>query len=238
MGVLPAGFWVMLAAVVLAGSVAALAAAPELRWLTPVFAGLLVISARREVATPLVSSRSQPSHLPPEVERRLLATLAELPPGTARSLLADITRTSATIFGHLERTGDRGTSGTMLGELLVACCSAASDLASLDENLGRFERQRERLAARPAGSMDALGRCERARDSLVHRLLEAMTLLGKLQGQTADLDAEHSGLTDSIVELRAESEARAAAAAEIAELLGTGRDGGTAARREPITHRK
>jgi predicted Ser/Thr protein kinase len=220
MSVLPTGFWVMLTGVVIAGSVTAIAAAPELRWLTPVFAGLLVISARRQAATPLVASRSRPSQLPREIEGRLLATLAELPPGTARDLLADLTRTSETIFGHLRRSGDRGGSGSMLGELMVACSSAASDLALLDENLGRFERQRERLAARPAGSMDALGRCERARDALVQRLLEAMTVLSKLQGQAADLDADQSGLGDSIAELRAESEARAAAAEEIEELLG------------------
>jgi septal ring factor EnvC (AmiA/AmiB activator) len=107
----------------------------------------------------------------------------------------------------------------VLGELLVASASAASDLALLDANLGRFERQRERLAARPSGSMDALARCERARDALVQRLLEAMTVLGQLQGQTADLGAEESELASSIAELRAESQARAAAAEEIAHLL-------------------
>jgi septal ring factor EnvC (AmiA/AmiB activator) len=107
----------------------------------------------------------------------------------------------------------------VLGELLVASASAASDLALLDANLGRFERQRERLAARPSGSMDALARCERARDALVQRLLEAMTVLGQLQGQTADLGAEESELASSIAELRAEAGARAAAAEEIAQLL-------------------
>jgi hypothetical protein len=78
--------------------------------------------------------------------------------------------------------------------------------------------------------MDALGRCERARDALVQRLLEAMTVLGQLQGQTADLAAAESGLADSITELRAEAEARAAAAKEIEALLGAPdrRRGGTA----------
>jgi hypothetical protein len=67
--------------------------------------------------------------------------------------------------------------------------------------------------------LDALGRCERARDALVQRLLEAMTVLGQLQGQTADLEAAESGLADSIAELRAETEARALAAEEMAKLL-------------------
>ena len=46
-----------------------------------------------------------------------------------------------------------------------------------------------------------------------------MTVLGQLQGQTADLEAAESGLADSIAELRSESEARAAAAEEMAKLL-------------------
>ncbi|MGH7580202.1 MAG: serine/threonine-protein kinase [Gemmatimonadales bacterium] len=230
LAVLPGGFWLMLAAVLIAGTLAAVAAAPVLRWVTPIFAGLLVLSARRSAATPLVPPRLRPTGLPPEVERRLVATLAELPPGTARDLLADLTRMGDGLFTRLERNGDSRGSGAVLGELLAACCTAASDLALLDANLGRFERQRERQALRSAGSMDTLGRCERTRDALVQQLLEAMTVLGQLQGQTADLDAGESGLTDSIAEIRAESAARTAAAGEITALLGEqadGRTGGT-----------
>jgi len=159
------------------------------------------------------------TEMPDEVARPLLSTLAELPPGTARDLLADLTRMGHGLYTRLQRSGDSRNSAAVLGELLVASASAASDLALLDANLGRFERQRERLAARPSGSMDALARCERARDALVQRLLEAMTVLGQLQGQTADLGAEESELASSIAELRAEAGARAAAAEEIAQLL-------------------
>jgi hypothetical protein len=108
----------------------------------------------------------------------------------------------------------------VLAELLQASCVAAADLASLDDTLARFAQQRARLPARPANWMDALARCERVRDAVVQRLLEAMTVLGHLQGQAVDLEAARSGLADSIAELRLETEARSAAAAEIAELLG------------------
>ena len=67
----------------------------------------------------------------------------------ARDLLADLTRMGNSLYARLQRSGDSRNSAAMLGELLIACCSAASDLALLDANLGRFERQRERLAARP-----------------------------------------------------------------------------------------
>ena len=190
----------MLAAVLIAGTVAGIDAAPSLRWITPVFAGLLLLGARRTATTPLVSPRCA-SRAAGRCRSPLLSTLAELPPGTARDLLADLTRMGHDLYARLQRSGDSRNSGAVLGELLVASASAASDLALLDANLGRFERQRERLAARPSGSMDALARCERARDALVQRLLEAMTVLGQLQGQTADLGAEESELASSIAEL-------------------------------------
>jgi hypothetical protein len=219
MRALPVGFFLMLSAVVIAGTTAGIDAAPSLRWITPVFAGLLLVSALRTAATPVLSPRAHAVELPDDVARPLLSTLAELPPGTARDLLADLTRMGHGLYAGLRRSGDSRNSGAVLGELLVASASAASDLALLDANLGRFERQRERLAARPSGSMDALARCERARDALVQRLLEAMTVLGQLQGQTADLGAEESELAGSIAELRAESQVRAAAAEEMAHLL-------------------
>ena len=216
---LPVGFFLMLSAVLIVGTAAGIDAAPSLRWITPIFAGLLLVGALQTAVTPVVSPRAHAVELPDEVARPLLSTLAELPPGTARDLLADLTRMGDGLYARLQRSGDSRNSGAVLGELLVASASAASDLALLDANLGRFERQRERLAVRPSGSMDALARCERVRDALVQRLLEAMTVLGQLQGQTADLGAEESDMANSIAELRAESQARAAAAEEMAQLM-------------------
>jgi predicted Ser/Thr protein kinase len=216
---LPSGFYVMLAAVLVAGAAAGHTAAPSLRWITPVFAGLLLLSARRSAITPLVASGRPAAALPPEAEHELLTTLANLPPGTARSLLADIGRMGCALYQRL-RDEERQDATDVLAELLRTSCVAAADLALLDDTLTRFEHQRVRLLARPAGWTDALARCERARDALVQRLLEAMTVLGRLQGQAVDLESARSGLTDSIAELRTETEARAAAKAEIAALLG------------------
>ena len=202
-----------------ASTAAGLRASPELLWVTPVFASHLLASARRNSATPLISDRGRPRDLPPEIERRLVTVLATLPPGTARSLLADITRTGGTLYGQLRRCGDSRSAGTVLDDLLLAAGTAATDLAELDASLARFEQQRDGLAARPTTWIDALARCERTRDGLVQRLLEAMTVLGVLQGQGADLEQASSGLADSVKELRAEAEARAGAAAELEALL-------------------
>ncbi len=220
--VLPAGFYLMLVMVAMAGAATGVVAHPLLLWTTPLFVAVLLLSARREAATPLIADRLRKGELPPDAERHLLSTLAELPPGTARSLLADITRMGQALHGQLRRSGALPGAGSVLNELLVAASAAASDLAHLDAGLGRFENQHQRLASQPAGWLDALRRCERSRDALVQRLLEAMTVLGQLQGQSVDLGLAQSELAASIAELRTEADAHAAAAAEMAALLGTG----------------
>jgi hypothetical protein len=206
-------------AVVIAGAAAGMSAAPSLRWVTPVFVGLLFLSARRSAVTPLVSAAPRSDALPPDVERRLIASLADLPAGTARDLLADLTRLGHTVSAGLRRAGSLDDAAPALGELLLAGADAAGDLALLDESLGRFERQRERLAVQPEGWADGLARCERARDALVQRLLDAMTVLGRLQGQAAELGGKELALDETVAALRAEAEAQQAAAREIAALL-------------------
>jgi hypothetical protein len=222
--VLPTGVYLMLAAVLVAGTAAGVAAAPSLRWITPCFAGLLLLSARRSATTPLISGRRRAPELPAAVEDHLLTTLATLPPGTARSLLADIGRMGHALHARLRHSGELEGHEEVLADLLGASCVAAADVALLDDSLGRFAQQRARLAAHPRGWMDALARCERSRDALVQRLLEAMTVLGRLQGQVVDLGAARSELSDSIAQLEREAAARSAATAEMAALL----DGGAA----------
>jgi hypothetical protein len=148
--------------------------------------------------------------------------LMSLPAGTARSLLADVVRASAALFASISRTGDERDLSPALAELVVAACRAAIDLADLDQNLGRFERQRERFLASSPERLDALARCERVRDALVQRLLEAMTAVARLRTQHAELSGESDQtLGDLTKELQAEAEAQAAASRELAELLGS-----------------
>jgi len=152
----------------------------------------------------------------------VVETLVALPPGTARSLLADVVRTSAALFATLARSGDERGIGPSLAELVTAACRAALDLADLDENLARFERQRERLAAAAPERLDALTRSERTRDALVQRLLEAMTAVARLRTQQAELAQESDHTLDEIAgELRREAAAQAAAARELEALLGS-----------------
>ena len=151
-----------------------------------------------------------------------MEALVSLPSGTARGLLADVVRASGALYATLDRTGDERGLAPSLGELVTAACRAAVDLADLDENLGRFERQRERFVSGSPERLDALSRCERTRDALVQRLLEAMTAVARLRTQHAELAEESEPtLADLTRELQAEAEAQAAAAKEIEALLGS-----------------
>jgi hypothetical protein len=219
---LPPKAWLTAGAAVTAGTVAGLAAMPFLLWTSPVIGSLLLIGAREHARTPLVTPPIHQAVLPPALERLAVETLVALPAGTARSLLADIVRTSGALFATVARAGDeRGIAGS-LEELVTAACGAARDLSDLDENLGRFERQRERLAAASPERLDALTRSERTRDALVQRLLEAMTAVARLRTQQAELSQEADPTLGELAgELRREAEAQAAAARELEALLGS-----------------
>lgn len=220
-GALPSKAWVLAGAAVTAGAVAGTLAMPMLLWTGPVVGTLVLLGAGRDARTPLVAPPARRAALPPALERAVMDALVTLPPGTARSLLADLVRTSGALFAAIERTGDERGLVPSLGELVTAACRAALDLSDLDENLTRFERQRERFVAGPPERLDALSRCERTRDALVQRLLEAMTAVARLRTQHAELAGESEPtLAELTRELRAEAEAQAAAAREIAVLLG------------------
>ncbi|MEP6686978.1 MAG: serine/threonine-protein kinase [Gemmatimonadales bacterium] len=223
-GALPPHAWILAGAVVTAGGVAGTVALPLLLWGSPLVAGLVLLHVGRETRTPLVAPpRRAAAGLPPTLERTVVETLVTLPTGTARSLLADVVRTCGALFDTIARDGDPRGLAPSLEELVTAACRAARDLADLDEQLARVERQRERLAAAGSERLDALARCERTRDALVQRLLEAMTAVSRIRTSQAELsDAGESPLGDVTRELQAEADAQAAAAKEIAELLRSG----------------
>jgi hypothetical protein len=194
--------------------------APVLLWTTPLIGGLLLLGAHQAVRRPLVAPASRRGELPPELEARVVRTLAELPDGSARGLLADVVRLARPLFWRLTKAGDDRGIGPSLSELVAAAVAGAADLAMLDENLERFEAQRARAAAQPDGWLDALARSERARDALVQRLLEAMTVLRRLSSQATERTAgEDSSLAEITRELRCEADAQVAAAHEIEALL-------------------
>ncbi|HEX3276432.1 MAG TPA: serine/threonine-protein kinase [Gemmatimonadales bacterium] len=217
---LPGHAWLTTGAVITAGALAGSVAMPFLLWTTPVVGSLLLLGARRDAGTPLMASPAREAALPAALERTVVETLTSLPPGTARSLLADVVRSAGALFAALARTGDERRLADPLAELVTAACAAARDLSDLDENLVRFERQREQLAAADSERLDALSRSERTRDALVQRLLEGLTVVARLRTQQAELAGEADpGLGELAADLRREAEAQAAAARELEALL-------------------
>jgi hypothetical protein len=212
----PPGYVALVGSVVIFGQLAG-SAVPLLLWTTPVFGALMLLGAHRVVRTPLVARPARSADLPRELEERVLQTLAQLSPGTARSLLADVVRATRVLFGQISRTGDPHRIAPALAELLTPACVSAGELAALDENLTRFERQRDRFASLPEGWVDTLARCERTRDALVQRLLEAMTVVGQLQTQSAEEAAPT--LAELTRQLKGEADLQAAAAEEITRFL-------------------
>jgi len=223
---LPAAYVAMLAAVSVAGVGAGLTTMPVLLYTTPLMCGLLFVAAGDRLRTPLVEHRPTSHDLPAELESRVVRALADLPSGTARNLLADVTRLARPLFGRLARIGDDRNTAPILHELLSSACTAATDLAMLDDSLTRFERERARASAPAADWLDALARSERARDALVQRLLEAMAVLARLQSQaTYAVSADDAALAEVTRELGGEAAAQAAAAREIEQLLSPGGQG-------------
>jgi len=210
----PASLYALAATTLVAG-VAASTALPTLLASSPIVAGLLVLGAHRAVQRPLLTARARRTALRPALDQRIAETLAALPLGTARSLLADLARLGEALH---RASGPRLGAGAELDELLSRACDAARDLAGLDETLAVLEKRRESargVAAWAAGHAAV----ERARDQLVQQLLEALTVVGRLQAQTLGSAETGDQLSALARELAERGEADAAAMREVEEIL-------------------
>lgn len=158
----PVTLYALVVAVALVGLAAGRVALPALLAMTPVIAGLLLVAGHRAVQRPVVTARAQPPRLPSALDRQVSTTLAALPAGPARRLLAD-----------LARLAQRAPADDVAA-LLAAACPAALDLAGLDETLGVLERRREDAGKETERWSGAIAEAERARDRLVQQLLDAL----------------------------------------------------------------
>jgi predicted Ser/Thr protein kinase len=210
----PSTFYLMAAGTLVAGVTAGAAALPMLLVTAPIVSGMLLLGGHRAVQNPLLAPRTRRSALPPALDRRLSATLAELPHGSARSLLTDLVRIGESVYGG----PDAAAVADDLVQLLTHAGDAARDLAGIDDTLAVLEK-RETAGAQTAW-MDGHAALERSRDRLVQQLLEALTVVGRLQGRTrGSPDAAGAQLAEVAHELSARSEADAAARKEVEALL-------------------
>ena len=207
----PAPIMVLAGAVTTGGlATGVIASAPLLFATTPLVAVSLVSLATIGRRTPVWNPRPcGQSVFPLDAERDAVRTLAELPSGTARTLLIDL----------LRRTAGSPVGPALIGALVTAACAAARQLAALDRHLDAGDADADRLTSRSDG-LDALARCEQGRDALVQRLLETTATLSRVTADAAFKAAlPDSPLAAAARELAEEGRLQAEAAQEVAELL-------------------
>jgi hypothetical protein len=209
----PPAIVVLASVVTVTGGVAAFAAAtPMLLVTSPAFAlGLVLLAVALRRVPVWNPSSTRRSTLPADAERAAVRALAALPAGAARALLVDLLRRADTVTAA-------GNGANGLDQLVIAACDAARDLAGLEQHLGAFDAQRDRLADAPPGWLDALSRCERGRDLLTQRLLEASAALSGRQAATVAGEGAET-LAALVRDLGEEGRRQEEAAQEVAELL-------------------
>ena len=181
---LPVAFLATLMAVLLAGTLAGAIYSAWMFLATPLFLYLLVRSASRGVATPILGD--QPVVAMPALagyDALLLATL-ELRPGAARTLAASLARAARSVAGPDAEFPVATALSIELDAVLAAAASAARDVALLDETIESFAGRDngEALEGWRAGRDQVLA----ARARLESYLLEATGLVGRVQGLSAD----------------------------------------------------
>jgi hypothetical protein len=207
------------AGVLAAGFVAGAAVDPMLAVLAVPFALVLIGGGVVTLRRPALNVTKQASALSDETRARIAATFAELPAGPARSLLADVVRRGQAVLRGLALRQDSSGIGVTVDDLLRLACAAARDLASLDESLSQFDRERSRDDGNAAWN-DSVAECERARDTAVQRLLDAVTVLGQLDTQSIrGFEDVNARLGELVAEIASEVKTRSATRDEMEALL-------------------
>jgi hypothetical protein len=208
----------LLIAVVVMGSLAALVAMPMLWIATPIVA--LTILAGARAAHVAAASAVVEMTLPPAVQHAIDRAFAQLADeGTAEQLLFDVvrharplfdTRDSAFASAHDELTRAN------VSELVVECCDVALDLSHVDDL-----RASDVLEARDASQRQAArAKYDATHDMLVLHLANAADALAALYVSGVEHGTPASERVAALVsEIRLDASARSAAAAEMKKLV-------------------
>jgi hypothetical protein len=148
-----------------------------------------------------------PRHAKPRTAPALVARVSEVMPqlgtGEARRLLVDALRLGRDLQCRL--VPQRPVPDTLqpLNETLIAACTAARQLASIDPVLDALELHGEHSDEPPAGWLESRSLYENARSCVVQSLLDTTALLSELRAQEIlDPDQAREALVVRAVELR------------------------------------
>jgi hypothetical protein len=194
-------------AIIFVGLAAAWLAMPILWFITPAMAALVLHSARQavKVRASVVVEFGLPHHLQQVIDE----TIARLPLGEPRQLLANVVRQARPLFAARESAFDkdmeRETRENVI-DLVSASCATALDLWRLD-------------GAAPKSAVadaDLSKRYQRAREELVMRLNSAAESLSELYASDVEYGTPASDRVAELAsELHADARARSAAKSEL-----------------------
>ena len=176
---LPFSFHVMIGGMLVTGAMAGISVSPLFPAAAVALSIVLVRSARRELQTTVGAAND------PLVDL-LRGTVAELPEGSARELLADVTVATDQLLGATGPGPARFRLTIELEPLLRSSAAAARDLGQLDEQLRWLEAQPEHVTDLPDTWAKAVTETRTARDRLRGLLLELSAALGRARALAAD----------------------------------------------------
>jgi hypothetical protein len=210
------GFAWMVGAVAAVGFASALVV-PWLLVSTAVLVGLLLSAGARQSAEGMVALPSTTVRaLPMASTEALLSAAADLPPGLARSLLAELVQ-RVDLLAATASTDSRPD----VGPLVERCCSAARELSQLEQTLDRVGRGVGSPGANVEAAFDEQLRYGQLRDRLTQRLLEAIAAVGVVALRRFEgPDSTSAQLSDATRELEEELSIRVAADRELHQLVG------------------
>jgi hypothetical protein len=222
----PVADLLVVAAVTIAGVLAAHLATPVLWIVTPLVAGTLFVAAVHAARRQRTGDAMSVVPLPPRLERSVAEAFAVLPAGEARDLLGDVVRCARTLLGTVdEQLEDRRLARDMT-DLVDACCEIAREHSRLDAVLPALWEPAlapaaARGAADDADADELRRRGDAGRQLLTRRLREAAAVMEEMVVQQG---VERSGAAAQRVaeltsEFAAEAAARRHAAQEIQRLM-------------------
>jgi hypothetical protein len=188
---IPISFTFLLAAGAAAGILAGLQGQYALLALTPLFVTLVAVSAMRGIARPVY-----PDAVEREAPPALVRALAEVPPGQARDLAAELSQAAREVLAPDSRNELSPGLVRTIEELLPVAAAAALDLAALDQSIADFESRSRGGDVVPDSFSRGLREMLEVRTRVSLYLLEVTGLVGRLQGMSAD------GLSSASTRLR------------------------------------
>jgi hypothetical protein len=208
----PAHFWLLVAAILVVGILAAADGLRFYAWSSPLLALTLLLAGHSSAARPALTPRQRTgrsSGLRPAID-----TLAALPPGRAHDLLADLLALARPLLSGGAPTPD---TAPIAAELLGAAAATAAEVDRLDRIRAALERHDD-TGLSTIDVAAAITTCDRAGRTGVARLEAAVAALAAI-GTAATGPGVGEDLSRLTSALERDATAQAAAAREIAELL-------------------